>query len=387
MITYISILFFSFIPQPKKSNPVVDGLPTKEAMEMVSLCNTFSFSNYYPNYSAFIPLGYRFVGETQETPLHNIVRLFKKDNTLVLVFRGTIHETNSWLENFHFMQVPAKESIVVEKQKYDFKFSEQSGAAVHSGYVMANVYLWNELTPYLAPNSLQNIERIMLIGHSQGGALAQLFLAQMSLMKEFQNIELMNYSFGSPRIGNQIFTDDFNQKFAQNNQSFRFINTADVVCELPVINKSFGIDLPGFQTKVDLESLNQMLQFSKNFLSDEHQNKIDKTLQTGIELAAEFVKENVGEVVFPKFAPTIFYGETGKIIKLESQPYPEYLELDIKKDNTSFLEKLTGTKKSIQRELTFFQHSIFTYYNAIYEHYDAQHFRRVRLKTLPQHMF
>lgn len=386
MLTYLYILFFSFIPQSKKPLPAVDGLPVNEAMEMVSLCSTFPFSMYFEHYNALVPFGYRMVGSTRETPLHNVVRVFKKQNTLVLVFRGTIDQSNSWLENIHFMQVPAGDAIFVENVKYNYQFSSQADAAVHSGYVLATVYLWNELGNFLDDKTLATTERIILTGHSQGGALAQLFLAQMDLMEDFQNIELMSYSFGSPRIGNQAFTDDFNQRFLENNQSYRFVNPADLVCKLPIINKKFEFNIAGFQTSLDLESVNHLLQFGKQYLPDKTKNQIDRTLENSLKIAENLVKENVGQVKFPVFTSSVFYGETGKMIELAPEPYPDYLENQIEANQASFLGKFLNAKENLQREMTFYQHNIFTYYNAIYKKYDAQQFRRIRLHTLPQKM-
>jgi triacylglycerol lipase len=386
MVAYLTIAFFSLFPPIKKPAPDVDGLQVKEAMEMVSLCSTFPFSMYFEHYNALVPFGYRMVGSTRETPLHNVVRVFKKENTLVLVFRGTIEQSNSWLENIHFMQVPAGDAIFVENVKYNYQFSSQVDAAVHSGYVLATVYLWNELRHFLDEKTLTSTERIILTGHSQGGALAQLFLAQMDLMEDFQNIKLRSYSFGSPRIGNQAFTDDFNQRFLVNNQSFRFVNPADLVCKLPIINKKFEFNIAGFQTSLDLESVNHLLQFGKQFLPEDKQSTIDKTVESSLRIAANYVKEKVGNVTFPAFASTLFYGETGKTIVLDAQPYPAYLETQIQTQDASWLSTFSSAKETLKREMTFFQHSIFTYYNAIYTHYDAKHFRRIRLQTLPEKM-
>jgi hypothetical protein len=164
------------------------------------------------------------------------------------------------------------------------------------------------------------------------------------------------------------------------------VNPADLVTKLPIINKAFDIHFSGFQTKLDMETLNQLLQFGKQFLPDETQSRMDKTLESSLKIAANLVKENVGDVEFPAFTASIFYGETGHLITLAPEPYPDYLEKQIDSNPTSLLGKLLGAKETLQREMTFYQHSIFTYYNALYKHYNAQHFRRIRLQTLPHKM-
>jgi len=386
MLGYFSLLFFSLFPKPGDQNVSVDGLPIQEALEMVSLCNTFSFSRYYNNSNAFVPFDYRWKASTNETPLHNAVRIYKKHNTLVLIFRGTVDESNSWLENLHFMQVPAQEKIYINEKPFDYRFSVSKGAAVHSGYVLAVLYLWQELQPYLLPEKLLGVDKIILAGHSQGGALAQMFLAQMSLMDVFEDIALMSYSFGSPRIGNQQFSDDFNKRFAKTNRSFRFINPADLVCQLPIVNKRFDLDVLGLQASIDLDAVNSLLQFGKELLPEDDQEKIDKTIQKTLLLADFIVKEQVADVDFPDFSSTIFYGETGKIIKLDKQPYPDYLQLKIDNSFSSIWDKFNQKKETLRRELTFYQHSIFTYYNAIHDYCNQQNIRRIRMPHLPQKM-
>lgn len=386
MIPYIALLFFSFLPKPANSDIDQEGNKAKDVMEMVSLCNTFSFENYYKNVQAFVPIGYQLVGRTEETPLHNIIQFYRKNEKLILVFRGTINETNSWLENLHFFQIPAKGELRIEDKRYEYSFSDEHNAAVHSGYVLASYYLWEQITDFLAQNVLQDIEDIVLIGHSQGGALAQMFLASMDINPDFQSYKLRNYSFGSPRIGNQAFTEDFNKRFASDKRSMRFVNSSDVVCNLPIVNKNFSIKIKGFEAQIDLEAVNALLQFGKQFLSEKNRTKVDETIENTQKLAAEIVKERVGLVEFPAFSKTIFYGETGAMIQLQPEPYPSYLELKIQEEGTTFFGRFAKVQESVKRELTFFQHSIFTYYNAIYKHYQPKTFRRVRLEVLPEKM-
>lgn len=383
MWSVFAISIFSLFPLRKNSEEWRENVQVTEVMEMVSLCNTFSFARHYANTHAFVPYGYQLIAKTKETPLLNIVQIFKKENTLALVFRGTIDETNSWLENAHFMQIPAKESLSIDGKNYIFNFSSKPGAAVHSGYVLASAFIWKELKNHLSADFLKSVDRIVLTGHSQGGALAQLFLAQMDIDPKFKNIDLRSYSFGSPRVGNQIFTDDFNQRFNSGNKALRFVNPDDIVCSLPVVNKQFDISIKGFETTIDLENMNTLFQFGKHLLPDKYRDNIDKVVVNTLYFAEKMIKDRVGEVVFPEWSPTIFYGETGVMITLLPQPYPSYFK---ESKANGMMGKLQSVYAKFEREATFYQHSIFTYYNAVYKHYKPKHFRRVRLKELPQKM-
>ena len=386
MIPYIALLFFSFLSKPAHSNSNRAFEKGIEAMEMVSLCNTFSFENYYGNIQAFVPFGYRFLGRTQESPLYNTIQFYRKNKQLVIVFRGTINETNSWLENLHFFQIPAKGELKVENIRFEYNFSEDDNAAVHSGYVLASYYLLEQIIDFFENSAVQGIEEIILTGHSQGGALAQMFLALMELNSDFSGYDLKSYSFGSPRIGNQAFADDFNRRFAVDKRSIRFVNPSDVVCNLPLANKNFTVNIKGFEAQIDLEAVNGLLQFGKHFLSENKRLKVDEVIENTKKMAADIIKEQIGVVEFPDFSNTVFYGETGEVVQLQPEPFPAYLELKIQEEETSFFGRMAKVQGSVKRELTFFQHSIFTYYNAIYKHYQPMAFRRVRLQVLPKKM-
>lgn len=383
MFQSVFFIWFSLLPLPKNSETTVDGLFTHELMEQVSLCNTFPFS-YQRKAEAFIPLGYRQIFETNNTPLLNVVRVFKKKNTLVLLFRGTVNETNSWLENVHFMQIRAKDTLIVEGREYPYFFSQDKKAQVHSGYVLGIHYLWLELREFLMAELNNGVERIICTGHSQGGALAQLFMAQLDLKSDFQNVDLMNYSFGSPKIGNQAFADDFNARFTQKNGSFRFVNQDDLVCYLPLANQRYEFSYRGYETQLDLETATFWLQLGKELLPEKYKSKVDRTVEIAIGTAEKIMKEKVGDIDFPEFSTNVFYASTGKTIELDAQPYPAWMQVPSSDQSAAWIRYLSETKNSINRELTFFQHHIFTYYNALDAHYQPKGFRRVRMRTLSE---
>ncbi len=383
MLQSIFYLWLLYVPLPKNSDILVDGLPIHEAMEQVSLCNTFPFS-YHRKVEAFIPFGYRQIFETKSTPLLNVVRVFKKKNTLVLVFRGTVNETNSWLENLHFMQIPAQDSLKINGLAYSYSFSEKKHAQIHSGYALGIQYLWLELQAFLLNELNSGIDKIVCTGHSQGGALAQLFMAQLDPNAAFQDIDLINYSFGSPMVGNQVFADDFNARFTSNNRSFRFVNKEDVVCMLPLINQRFEFDVLGYQSQIDLETAAFWLQLGKELLPEKYKSKVDRTLSETRDLADKIMREQVGDIEFPEFSGNVFYTPTGKIIVLDAQPYPGWMNLPEEEQLSGWMGYVINKKHTLSRELTFFQHHIFNYYKAIDAHYPSHGFRKVRMHTLSE---
>jgi len=380
------LLFFGVFPFQTHWN---DGLNVNECMEAVSLCNTFSFEQEYYAPQTFVPLGYRLVYESNTTPLLNKARIFKKGKSLTISFRGTIDATNSWLENIHFMQIAAQDSLIINGDVVGYRFSKRPKAQVHSGYVLGIAYLWKSLYPeLLALKNKSEIRKIIFTGHSQGGALAQLFMAQLDLDPAFAEVEFISYSFGSPNIGNKAFATDFDKRFTEKSHAYRFVNTDDVVCKLPVVNQEFNINAKGVNASFDLENLNNWMQIGKELLPKKYKSKVDELLDSGTFLAKEMMREKVGDIVFPPFSTDLIYDETGKVVLLNPEPLPSWFAAYLNEGSST--NRVIGFFQKGQRMLkveeTVFQHFIFNYYNAIYRYYEPKGFRRVLLKEIPRKM-
>lgn len=69
-------------------------------------------------------------------------------------------------------------------------------------------------------------------GHSLGGALATLFALELSSSKLAKNghIQVIMYNFGSPRVGNKRFADNYNQAVKN---SWRVVNHRDIIPTVP----------------------------------------------------------------------------------------------------------------------------------------------------------
>jgi hypothetical protein len=102
---------------------------------------------------------------------------------------------------------------------------------IHSGFAR----LWNSssmaatfLSAYARLQAAYPRGPTFVVGHSMGGALAH--LAALDLRAAFDPEDLRTYTFGSPRVGNSVFSDFFDAHVAQ---SWRFTHNRDVVPSLP----------------------------------------------------------------------------------------------------------------------------------------------------------
>ena len=96
------------------------------------------------------------------------------------------------------------------------------GGMVHRGFKKALQDVWPDLEDYIS-NLQNNNRKIWMTGHSLGAALATL------AADRYGNIQGL-YTYGSPRVGDQDFKEDFNVN------AYRFVNNSDIVTKVPPAN-------------------------------------------------------------------------------------------------------------------------------------------------------
>ncbi len=96
------------------------------------------------------------------------------------------------------------------------------GGNVHRGFKNALQEVWPDLEDYIS-NLQKNNRKIWITGHSLGAALATL------AADRYGNIQGI-YTYGSPRVGDRDFKEDFNVN------AYRFVNNSDIVTKVPPAN-------------------------------------------------------------------------------------------------------------------------------------------------------
>jgi predicted lipase len=154
------------------------------------------------------------------------------DSVTYLVFRGS--ETDlDWDTNFKFKQevlefdreVIKGEIVENREQIYPYQGESRSGAKMHQGFSGAYLSVREQIHNYLRSHS---VARVIVTGHSLGGALAT--LCAVDLQYNFSQVAIEIYTFGAPRVGNDGFSDSFNRRVPN---SYRIINGMDIVPALP----------------------------------------------------------------------------------------------------------------------------------------------------------
>ncbi|MDF1662442.1 MAG: lipase family protein [Planctomycetota bacterium] len=130
----------------------------------------------------------------------------------VLVFRGT-SAPDDWLVNLDALLT-----------------SWDKGGSVHKGFKDALGLLWPELEPALKAHGQEG--PLYFTGHSLGAALATL---AASLFKPFAL-----YTFGSPRVGNDLFVETLHDT-----PIYRVVNGRDAICQVPLPMPRIGFHHAG----------------------------------------------------------------------------------------------------------------------------------------------
>ncbi|KAJ7549548.1 hypothetical protein O6H91_07G057900 [Diphasiastrum complanatum] len=138
---------------------------------------------------------------------------------LVIAFRGT-QETSlqNWMEDLYF-------------REYSFNYPGVKDALVHHGFYSA--YHNTTLRPRVlaAVTSVldkRNDLRILITGHSLGGAMASLCALDLAVNFGTKDVQLI--TFGQPRIGNAAFAAYFNAFVPE---TIRVTHGHDIVPHLP----------------------------------------------------------------------------------------------------------------------------------------------------------
>ncbi|HEY9734998.1 MAG TPA: lipase family protein [Trichocoleus sp.] len=157
-------------------------------------------------------------------------------NTIAIVFRGS-ESSFDWDTNFATQQERAEfdqkiiQGAIVDGEDrekiYPYEGESSSNAKMHRGFVAAYFSVRDEIHDYIKN---QPVSTAVVTGHSLGGALATLCAVdiQYNFSDKLQTIEA--YTFGSPKVGNDGFTESFNRRVPN---SYRFVHGMDIVAELP----------------------------------------------------------------------------------------------------------------------------------------------------------
>ena len=144
------------------------------------------------------------------TPLYaqdSQTAIFESDDEIIVAFRGT-DSRKEWRRNMLFR----RKSIPGHEGKW------------HRGFTKGFFQVIPNLISYLSGS----LKPVTFVGHSLGGAFAQLAAARLDKIVDVASV----VTFGSPRVANKLAADTFNNNFSKR-PVVHFKNLGDEIPHLP----------------------------------------------------------------------------------------------------------------------------------------------------------
>lgn len=163
-----------------------------------------------------------YAGGTIESELAHVLIVDASDEVMV-AFRGTAN-IRDWITDLDcWMGCPNCASGLTEN------CGATNGVEVHLGFLRALMSVFDRVVTELRQ---YDGAKLIITGHSLGGALAMLFSKAFS-GSEANAVPIIDsvYTFGQPRVGNGAFAKTCNEKLGD--RTWRFVNEEDIVPRVP----------------------------------------------------------------------------------------------------------------------------------------------------------
>lgn len=235
------LIIFAFISlysiSQEKFSPGFNPTEYEDLLNINAITHT---ADIQPGKESGIAHKYILKYRSAEMGLMNLWELWMRDDSVAVVsFRGTVANPISWLANFYAAMIPATGSIHLnDSTDFKYKLAESQKATVHIGWMIGLGYLIPEVVRELnRVYKENNIRNVLIIGHSQGGALATL---GTSYLRHAQtrgiipaDIAFKSYCSAAPKVGNLYYAYDFDY-ITRNGMAYTIVNALDWVPETPI---------------------------------------------------------------------------------------------------------------------------------------------------------
>ncbi|CCH00824.1 lipase class 3 [Fibrella aestuarina BUZ 2] len=212
------------------------GFDKAEYIELLKVSAQFGDSTYIANFPK--PQRFKPVYRAAVVGLDNLWDLWSDGgNTAVINLRGTTANSASWLANFYAAMVPAKGELqLADNDRFTYHLADNPRAAVHVGWLVGMAFLSRDILPKLDSSYRRGTRNVLIMGHSQGGAIAYLLTAHLyNLQRQGKlpaDIRFKTYCSAGPKPGNLYFAYDY-EALTQAGWAYNVVNSADWVPEVP----------------------------------------------------------------------------------------------------------------------------------------------------------
>lgn len=249
------LLWFCFSINAQHLQP---GFSKQEYINLMKVSSQLGDSAYAA--ATPVPAGYKMVYQSPVVGLDNKWQLWTTPDAIpVISIRGTTANEISWLANFYAAMIPAKGELQLSNsEKFHYELSDNPRAAVHVGWMISTAFLVKDILPEIDSCYKKGMKEMLIIGHSQGGAIAFLLTAYLHHLQKQSllppDIRFKTYCSAAPKPGNIYFAYEY-EAMTQGGWAYNVVNSADWVPQTPL----------SVQTLDDFNTINPFV-FAKSFI-------------------------------------------------------------------------------------------------------------------------
>lgn len=357
------------------------GFDKERARELVRICNSFTYIDLFNSDEEILPEGYEKIYTSEAYGMDNKFQVYRKGDVGVIHFRGSTAERISWLENINSAMIPAEGRMKVNGEAFDYCFAEDDNAAVHTGYALAIGFLHEDLLFHIKNLNRQGVHDLIITGHSQGGALANMAMAWLNELPKgtiSPENRFKTYAFAAPMVGNDAFVKEYEYQHCVDGMSYNVVNPADPIPKFP---------LSYHESKEEFLGRNL-----EKFLSEEEDLRMKELVQEGAALVFEDelkdlvddmgrrtneqIEQELGPFEVPPRVEDINYHPISNRKRIEPVEYPRILKDSSILANDSLMATYErGPDGHFEREELYkeepwgYQHKPYNYYYAFLKTY------------------
>lgn len=345
-IILTSLLLCSLLGYTQKLQP---GFNKEEYIELlrISVCSVkdSSYANKHEK-----PKNHTMIYQSGSIGLDNSWDLWTSTNgAAVISLRGTTEKQESWMQNFYAAMVPAKGSLQLGKDNaFNYTLANDPEAAVHVGWLVGMAFLAKEIVPKIETLYQSNTKDFIIMGHSQGGAIAYLLTAYVYHLQQAgqlpKDIRFKTYCSAGPKPGNLPFAYEY-ESLTQNGWAYNVVNAVDWVPETPFTVQTTN-DFNAVNPFKNARKLIKKQKFPKNLALKYVYNRLDKPSKRAQrnyqkylgDMTSKMVVKQIQNLEVPDYKNTNNYVRTGTTIVLK--PDQSYREQFVDDDSQMFLHHL-----------------------------------------------
>lgn len=394
MRTFIFITI-SFISCSSFSQ-IVPGFEKKEILDMIKICNSFTFLDLYNTDATILPKGYKKIYTSGIFGMDNKFQLYQKDNLVVINLRGSTNKKVSWLANIYSAMIPATGTINISGEDFNYCFAQDTNAAVHSGYALAIAYLHKDLLYHISNLNRNGIYHFIITGHSQGGALANILRAYLENLSDSllaaENV-FKTIAFAAPMVGNKAFALEYNTRYAEDNTSFTIVNPADPIPKFPTSYNDSHYLSDNLEALISHEEPFDFKRMATDGLFMLFEKEITQSVKKLSYSASAQISKELGPVKMPEYIDEFNYQMLQNRIEIPPVIYPKMLRDSSILQNDSLMAIYTmGPDGHFQNEELYinepwaYQHKPYNYYVSILKTYFPEQYALLKRRYLPENL-